>query len=331
MRIIKDIFIHCSAGYGDVEAIKKFWLTSKSKGGLGWKSVGYHFFIYENGKIEQLADLSEITNGVLGFNQNAIHISYQGGVERGNVKKAKDTRTPEQKKAIIDTIHTCLQELKKYQDVSNIKIRGHRDASPDKNKNGVIESWERIKECPSFDAIPEYKGILSKMLIVFLLCTFPFIGCKSSKEIKSTTIVNDSTSTSSTYQERDTNIVAPPDRATTFIQCEDSNAFVYTDLGRVQIDTTPVVIKGHKQASMTLQKIPGTSMIKIDCECDTLGIQAKIRDSFVTTNQSKSSHKTEYVQVKYIPKIVKIFACIGAVSVLCVGLFFSFKIIKLTL
>ena len=169
------------------------------------------------------------------------------------------------------------------------------------------------------------------MLIVFLLCTFPFIGCKSSKEIKSTTIVNDSTSTSSTYQERDTNIVAPPDRATTFIQCEDSNAFVYTDLGRLLIDTTPVVIKGHKQASMTMQKIPGTSMIKMDCECDTVGIQAKIRDSFVSSNQSKSSHKTEYVQVKYIPKIVKIFACIGAVSVLCVGLFFSFKIIKLTL
>jgi len=30
---------------------------------------------------------------------------------------------------------------------------GHRDFSNDKNKNGVIESWERNKECPSMDII----------------------------------------------------------------------------------------------------------------------------------------------------------------------------------
>ena len=43
---------------------------------------------------------------------------------------------------------------------SKLTIKGHRDVSPDKNKNGIIESWERIKECPSFDAIPEYKNLL---------------------------------------------------------------------------------------------------------------------------------------------------------------------------
>ena len=36
-------------------------------------------------------------------------------------------------------------------------ILGHRDFSNDKDGSGVIESWERIKECPCFDAIPEYQ------------------------------------------------------------------------------------------------------------------------------------------------------------------------------
>ena len=39
------------------------------------------------------------------------------------------------------------------------KIQGHRDFSPDTNHNGVVDPWERIKECPCFDAIPEYADL----------------------------------------------------------------------------------------------------------------------------------------------------------------------------
>jgi N-acetylmuramoyl-L-alanine amidase len=38
---------------------------------------------------------------------------------------------------------------KKYPDAA---ILGHRDFSPDKNGNGIIEYFEWIKSCPSFDA-----------------------------------------------------------------------------------------------------------------------------------------------------------------------------------
>lgn len=154
MRNIKYIVIHCSANYGSVEDDKRYW-----KEVLGWETVGYHFFIDEDGTIHQLAAISQVTNGVRGFNSNSIHISYQGGVLRNNVKKAADTRTAAQKAAIITIIRKVREELRKTQDISAIKILGHRDFSPDKNKNGVVDSWERIKECPSFDAIPEYKNI----------------------------------------------------------------------------------------------------------------------------------------------------------------------------
>ena len=38
-------------------------------------------------------------------------------------------------------------------------IQGHRDFSPDLNKNGKIEPNEWIKMCPSFDAKNEYRDI----------------------------------------------------------------------------------------------------------------------------------------------------------------------------
>lgn len=153
MRQINTVFIHCTAGYGNVDAIRRHWKS------LGWKSDGYHFFIYMSGEVSQLNPISAVTNGVKNSNSNSVHIAYQGGVDRKNVNKAVDTRTEAQKAAIIQTIRKVLAELKPLQDITKIEIKGHRDESPDQNGNGVIESWERIKECPSFDAIPEYEWI----------------------------------------------------------------------------------------------------------------------------------------------------------------------------
>lgn len=153
MRKINTIFIHCTAGFGDVGAIRRHWQS------LGWKVDGYHFFIYTDGTVVKLNGLDKVTNGVKDYNSRSVHIAYQGGVDRKNVTKAVDTRTEAQKAAILDTIFKVLKELKLTQEVSQIEIKGHRDISPDKNLNGKVDSWERIKECPSFDAIPEYQFI----------------------------------------------------------------------------------------------------------------------------------------------------------------------------
>lgn len=159
MRIINYIYIHCSAGHSDLEGVKRWWFTPKPNG-MGWNTGGYHKWVDYDGLITDVYPLSQITNGVLGKNKDAAHISYRGGVDKKNVKVSKDTRTEMQKVGILEAIREILEELKQYQDISKIKIMGHRDASPDKNGNGVIEPWERIKDCPSFEAIPEYKGII---------------------------------------------------------------------------------------------------------------------------------------------------------------------------
>jgi N-acetylmuramoyl-L-alanine amidase len=134
MREIKYIAIHCTAGgvNQSTQAIKDYW-----KNTLKWKSVGYHYLISTDGTIEQLADESQITNGVAGFNKNSIHISYKGGVENG---KPKDTRTFSQKASML----SLLKDLrKKY---PKAIIQGHRD-------------FGAKKACPSFDAKAEFKHI----------------------------------------------------------------------------------------------------------------------------------------------------------------------------
>jgi N-acetylmuramoyl-L-alanine amidase len=135
MRDIKYIAIHCTAGGQNqtTESIKSYW-----KNNLGWKSVGYHYLINANGTIEQLAQESEVTNGVAGFNSVSIHISYKGGVDASN--KPKDTRTPQQKESILK----LLKELRKR--YPKAIIQGHRD-------------FGAKKACPSFEAKQEYKNI----------------------------------------------------------------------------------------------------------------------------------------------------------------------------
>ena len=134
MRDIKYIAIHCTAGPSNqsTKAILDYW-----KNNLKWRSVGYHYLIDADGTITQLADESQITNGVAGFNKVSIHISYKGGVENG---KPKDTRTEAQKLSILGLLKTL---RKKY---PKAIIQGHRD-------------FGAKKACPSFDAKSEFKHI----------------------------------------------------------------------------------------------------------------------------------------------------------------------------
>lgn len=92
-----------------------------------------------------------VSNGVQGYNSTSINVAYMGGIDANG--KVVDNRTEAQKASLVK----LLKELRgRY---PNAQILGHRDISPDTNHNGKVDSWERIKECPCFDAITEYKGI----------------------------------------------------------------------------------------------------------------------------------------------------------------------------
>ncbi|MFA9212483.1 MAG: N-acetylmuramoyl-L-alanine amidase [Candidatus Methylacidiphilales bacterium] len=147
-REIKHIVVHCTAGNPN-ETIAQLKAGFAAR---GWRNNGYHIVVDGSGARHNITPLESIANGVAGHNSKSIHLTYMGGV---NMKtgKPEDTRTAAQKAQLL----AILKELRKQYPTA--EIVGHRDFSPDKNKNGVIESFEWIKVCPSFNAKKEYEKI----------------------------------------------------------------------------------------------------------------------------------------------------------------------------
>lgn len=148
-RTITDIVIHCTAtrAWQDISAddIRRMHKAQ------GWADIGYHYVVRLDGTIEPGRDVDKIGAHVSGHNANSIGVVYVGGLD--NQGKAKDTRTENQKHALLNLLLDLRQLYPKA------KISGHRDFSPDKNNNGIVEVHEYIKQCPCFDAKAEYKSI----------------------------------------------------------------------------------------------------------------------------------------------------------------------------
>lgn len=147
MRRIKYIAVHCTASPQSqtIESLKQEFRHK------GWVNPGYHYVVSPDGKITQLLDEDKISNGVKGFNSVSVNVAYIGGIDTKD--KPIDNRTEEQKQSL----RSLLKMLhKKY---PAAVIQGHRDFSPDLNRDGRITSNEYIKACPCFDAKAEYADI----------------------------------------------------------------------------------------------------------------------------------------------------------------------------
>ena len=140
-REIKRIFVHCTASSQSmtVEGLLKEFARK------GWKNPGYHYVVGADGKITQLLDESKVSNGVQGWNANAINVAYVGGIDaRG---KAADNRTPGQKSSLVRLLKMLVWRY------PGVEIMGHRDIwgadSPGK--------WKKM--CPCFNASAEYRDL----------------------------------------------------------------------------------------------------------------------------------------------------------------------------
>ena len=141
MRRITTLVIHCTATRGDTDFTQKDLLRCHRARGM--KMIGYHFFIRKDGYIWSTRPLDRMGAHALGHNQESIGIAYEGGLDACG--QPADTRTLQQKHSLRALIRT----LKK--DFPITKVCGHRDLSPDRNGNGVVESHEWLKQCPCFD------------------------------------------------------------------------------------------------------------------------------------------------------------------------------------
>jgi N-acetylmuramoyl-L-alanine amidase len=143
MRRINLIAIHCTATVEGrpftVESIRSMHKQ------LGWRDIGYHWLIGINGEVWAGRPEADPGSHIRGHNANSIGICYVGGIGRDG--KAKDTRTPAQRTSLA----RLLKE--KRSEHPRARIRGHRDMSPDKDGDGVVERHEWLKQCPCFDVV----------------------------------------------------------------------------------------------------------------------------------------------------------------------------------
>lgn len=146
-RKIKYLVVHCTAT-SQSTSVASLLSAFRAR---GWSAPGYHYVITPDGKLHSLHPEDKPSNGVKGYNSVSINIAYIGGVNASG--KGIDNRTVAQKITLRETLKTL---KKRY---PGAIIQGHRDFSPDTNKNGIVDPWERIKECPCFDAIPEYADL----------------------------------------------------------------------------------------------------------------------------------------------------------------------------
>lgn len=147
-RRIDRIIIHCSAVRPDQTSSARQidqWHRAR-----GWKMIGYHYVIRRDGKVEKGRPEEMVGAHTKGINSHSIAICYEGGLApvRSNPAAKKpsavtyvpaDTRTPEQKAALIKLI----RELKtRY---PNATVHGHNEFAQ--------------KACPCFPARDEYSEL----------------------------------------------------------------------------------------------------------------------------------------------------------------------------
>lgn len=135
-RVIKEIIVHCTAtkeGVNQtVEQIRNYHVKN-----LGWSDIAYHFVVYLDGSVHAGRPVDRIGGHTKGHNTYSIGVVYVGGLDKNG--KAKDTRTPAQKEALLKLI----KQLKK--DYPKATIHGHYEFAN--------------KACPCFKPKEEYKGI----------------------------------------------------------------------------------------------------------------------------------------------------------------------------
>jgi N-acetyl-anhydromuramyl-L-alanine amidase AmpD len=139
MRAIREIVVHCTATpegrNHDVADIDK-WHKQR-----GFSGIGYHYVVDLKGEIQVGRPVEQVGAHVAGHNTGTIGIVYVGGLDK-NTLKAKDTRTPAQKAALVKLIKDLLGRFPAIK-----RISGHSDYA--------------AKACPCFPASKEYAHLVN--------------------------------------------------------------------------------------------------------------------------------------------------------------------------
>lgn len=134
-----EIIVHCTStprGYDYRAKDIDQWHRAN-----GWEGIGYHYVIDIDGTIEKGRSCKKNGAHCIGHNSKAIGIVYVGGEYCG---KYIDTRTPEQKKAML----TLIRVLQHAFDIPDSGVRVHNEFA--------------AKACPCFSRAQLMSELASK-------------------------------------------------------------------------------------------------------------------------------------------------------------------------
>ncbi|MBX3588776.1 MAG: N-acetylmuramoyl-L-alanine amidase [Ramlibacter sp.] len=122
-------------------------------------SIGYHFVVDLDGTVLTGRHVDEVPAQAAGFNATAIGVCLIGGAEReGRYTDAQWTSLRELVQWLLDEYGLPAAAPQRISDsTADLGYRmvggvcGHRDLSPDKDGDGLIEPGEWIKTCPGFE------------------------------------------------------------------------------------------------------------------------------------------------------------------------------------
>lgn len=149
IKSVDYLVVHCSATPAAKDiGRREIDVMHRQRGFMG---IGYHYVIRRNGVVEKGRPDDQPGAHVEGYNSRSLGICMVGGVK-------PDGKTAECnfEKAQYEALRTLLTTLKARH--PDAEIVGHRDLSPDKNRDGIISPNEWLKECPTFDAPAWWAG-----------------------------------------------------------------------------------------------------------------------------------------------------------------------------
>lgn len=108
-RPINSIILHCTATPASrivtLQDIRRWHVQER-----GWEDVGYHFIVDQQGTIIHGRPTNRPGAHCKGHNQTSIGVCYIGGMSEDG-REYIDTRTPEQKKALLELVKALMWEF----------------------------------------------------------------------------------------------------------------------------------------------------------------------------------------------------------------------------
>lgn len=134
---------HCSATPADLDVtVADITRWHRSRRPVPFETIGYHRVIYRDGTVHQGRDDEMVGAHAVHHNQDTYAICVVGGAGddgRGELNfTAAQVASIWREKERADRLYPGIEHL------------GHRDLSPDADRDGVVERHEWFKDCPSF-------------------------------------------------------------------------------------------------------------------------------------------------------------------------------------